>query len=90
MFRKRDGMSFTQMTQGSQRGVPRCSVFTGKVIARISKKTTLLNPLSFIGRYSLILTWRPLRPLRDNIIFQSTHCKQRGAKAPEPQKSLLN
>jgi len=37
-------------------------------------------PLSFIGHYSLILPWRPLRPLRENIIFQSTHCKQRGAK----------
>jgi hypothetical protein len=49
MFRKRDGMSFTQRTQGSQRGVPRCSVFTGKVIARISKKPPFSTPLVSSG-----------------------------------------
>jgi hypothetical protein len=31
--------------------------------------------LRSIGRYSLILPWRPLRPLRENIILQSIHCK---------------
>jgi hypothetical protein len=36
-------------------------------------------PDGSIGRYSLFLPWRTLRPLRENIILQSTHCKQRGA-----------
>jgi len=36
-------------------------------------------PDGSIGRYSLIPPWRPLRPLRENIIFESTHCKQRRA-----------
>jgi hypothetical protein len=36
-------------------------------------------PDGSIGRYSLILPWRPLRPLREIITFQSTYCKQRGA-----------
>jgi hypothetical protein len=43
-------------------------------------KTTVLTLLVFIERNSLILPWRPLRPLRENI-FQSTHCKERGARS---------
>jgi hypothetical protein len=44
-------------------------------------KTTVLTLLVFIERNSLILPWRPLRPLRENIIFQSTYCKERGARS---------
>jgi hypothetical protein len=36
-------------------------------------------PDGSIGRFSLIVPWRPLRPLREIITFQSTHCQQRGA-----------
>jgi hypothetical protein len=43
--------------------------------------------LRSIGRYSFILPWRPLRPLRKNIILQSTHYKQRGAKSFDAEGS---
>jgi hypothetical protein len=61
---KRDSKSLSFYWQGS---------------SKISQKTHCSPPLNFIGRYSLIPPWRPLRPLRENIIFESTHCKQRRA-----------
>jgi hypothetical protein len=73
-------MSFTQRTQRSQRGVPHRSVFTGRAVARFLKKSLFFPRLSYIGCHSLILPWRPWRPLREISIFQSNHCKQRGTE----------
>ncbi len=83
MFRKKHGMSFTQRTQRSQRGVPHRCVFTGRAVARLLKKSLFFPRLNNLGRHSLILPWRPWRPwrpLREIIIFQSNHCKQRGTE----------
>ena len=46
MFRKRCGISFTQRTQRSQSGVPRCSVFFRVVFRELAGNTifTLLRP----------------------------------------------
>ncbi len=57
--------------------------FYWKGSCKTSQKTYCSSPaLCFIGRYSLILPWRPWRPLREISIFQSNHCKQRGDGTP--------
>jgi hypothetical protein len=76
MFRKRHGMSFTQRTQRSQRGAAPLGC---PVPIFHSSFFIMPFPDGSIRPYSLILPLRPLRPLRENIIFKSTHCKQRGA-----------
>jgi hypothetical protein len=69
-------MSFTQRTQRSQSGAAPLGC---PVPIFHSSFFIMPFPDRSIGRYSLILPWRPLRPLREIITFQSTYCKQRGA-----------
>jgi len=74
IFRKRNGVSFTQRTQRSQRGSVDAEFLMGPLFRSLQKNTDLALFHSS-ECFSSVLPWRPLREIR---IDQSTHCKERG------------